>query len=108
VHAPTRDLAIKKMQYVLRETVISGVGSNLNYLSAISTNGAVVEGKVSTLFLDRNFKEFHPNVTLDAIAIADDFEKSDAFHGTGSGGSSQGAVTPGSGDSAALWGSVKL
>jgi acetyl/propionyl-CoA carboxylase alpha subunit len=93
---------------VLRETVISGVGSNLNYLSAISANGSVIEGKVSTLFLDRNFKDFHPNVTKEAIAISGEFEKADAFRETGGGTVSQDSGIRKSGDSAALWGSVKL
>ncbi len=108
VHSPTRDLAVKKMQYVLRETVISGVGSNLNYLGAISNDASVMEGKVSTLFLDRNFKDFHPNVTNEAIAISGAFEKADAFRETGGGAVYQDSGIRKSGESASLWGSVKL
>ncbi len=109
VHAGSRELAVRKMQYVLRETVISGVGSNLAYLSAISINPSVVEGKVSTLFLDRKFKDFHPDVTPESIAMFEEFERSDAFRDSGA---SRPAPSESharkTGNSADLWGGMKL
>ena len=109
VHAGSRELAVRKMQYVLRETVISGVGSNLSYLSAISINPSVVEGKVSTLFLDRKFKDFHPDVTPESIAMFEEFERSDAFRDSGASrpapSESHARKTWNSAD---LWGGMKL
>jgi len=52
VSAPTRDMAVKRMQYALRETVISGIGTNLEYLTTIAQHPRVIEGKVNTHFLD--------------------------------------------------------
>ncbi|MBU6154331.1 MAG: acetyl-CoA carboxylase biotin carboxylase subunit [Bdellovibrionales bacterium] len=108
VHSSTRDLAVKKMQYVLRETVISGVGSNLGYLSAISHNPNVAQGRVSTLFLDQSFKDFHPNATMDAILLSEAFEKSEVFREPGTQGASGEPGSPSSWNSSTLWEQVKL
>ena len=62
-HAPSRDLAVKKIQFMLKETVISGIGTNLDYLTSIAYAKPVIEGRVSTWFLDRDFKEYEPGIT---------------------------------------------
>ena len=62
VFAPTRELAMKKMQYVLRETVVSGIGTNIEYLTEIVHHPKVMEGKITTHFLDQEFS-FHPQPT---------------------------------------------
>jgi acetyl/propionyl-CoA carboxylase alpha subunit len=69
---------------VLRETVISGIGTNLEYLNAIAHDSRVVSGKVSTLLLDREFKTFAPGVDDSALDLIEAFENSEEFRSGGS------------------------
>jgi urea carboxylase len=48
VHAPTRDLAIAKMDLALSGTRLCGIGQNLEYLRRILSHGEFREGKVFT------------------------------------------------------------
>jgi acetyl/propionyl-CoA carboxylase alpha subunit len=109
VKASTRELAVKRMQYVLRETVISGIGTNLEYLNAIAHDPRVVAGKVSTLLLDREFKTFAPVVEEGALDLIEAFEHSESFR---SGGVGPGASPAGASDGAAftreLWSKTRL
>ena len=80
VKAPTRALAMKRMQFALRETVISGIGTNLEYLNQIAHHPKVVEGKVTTQLLDQDFKEFSPEPSSKDFAMLDAFENESSFH----------------------------
>ncbi len=79
VLASTRELAIKKMQFALSETVISGIGSNLEYLTAIAHHPRVMDGRLTTHFLDHEFSEFLPEPSTDVLSLLEAFEKSEAF-----------------------------
>jgi acetyl/propionyl-CoA carboxylase alpha subunit len=109
VKAPTRELAVKRMQYVLRETVISGIGTNLEYLNAIAHDPRVVSGKVSTLLLDREFKTFAPVVEEGALDLIEAFEHSEAFRSGGVGsGASQALPSDGAAFTRELWSKTRL
>jgi acetyl/propionyl-CoA carboxylase alpha subunit len=69
VHAPNRELAVKRMQFALSETVICGVGTNLEYLRQIGDHPQVIEGKVSTHFLDQVLGGFKPKLDARALEI---------------------------------------
>ncbi len=104
VHAPNRDIAVKRMQYVLRETVIDGVGTNLDYLQRISREVAVVSGNVSTLFLDREMADYQPEVDPQMLSMIEALEASG--HTEAPGGAAAGGVRPA--DSSGIWGRVQL
>jgi acetyl/propionyl-CoA carboxylase alpha subunit len=104
VHAPSREMAMRRMQYVLRETVIDGVGTNLDYLQRISHESAVIEGRVSTLFLDRDLADYHPEVDSAELKLIEAFESSGLLRSAGTQGDSR---VRGS-DSSLLWGQVRL
>ncbi len=50
-----RDQAIARMKYALDETVILGLGTNVNYLRALADHPKVVAANVYTQFLDKEF-----------------------------------------------------
>jgi acetyl/propionyl-CoA carboxylase alpha subunit len=79
VSAPNREMAVKRMQFALGETVVSGIGTNLEYLSTIAHHPRVIEGKITTHFLDKEFGDFTPMPT------AFDFELMSAFESSGNG-----------------------
>ena len=97
--APSRDLAVKRMHYVLKETVISGVGTNLDYLNAIAHRPEVVRGEVSTLFLDREFKSYAPVLTPDDLGLIRAAEEAGVFGEVASGP----GPSSGDRDSSAFW-----
>ncbi|MBS1958389.1 MAG: ATP-grasp domain-containing protein [Bdellovibrionales bacterium] len=89
VHAPNRDVAVRRMQYALAETVVSGVGTNLEYLNQIAHSPKVIDGRVTTHFLDKEFASFKPAPTVDEIKLAALMEtKGLATHG-GAGSTAQ-------------------
>ena len=52
VHGDDRPAALKKMQDALAATRLSGIATNLDYLRRILIDPNVVEGKVSTRYLE--------------------------------------------------------
>lgn len=104
VHASDRNLAIRRMQYALSETVISGVGTNLEYLARIGQHPKVIEGQVSTHFLDREFGNFKPEPPANAASLIAQLERqglsssTSAISMNGSSGSSRS-----SDDALTLW-----
>ena len=75
VHGADRAAAMKRMQYVLRETVVSGIGTNLEYLTEIAHHPKVVEGKITTHFLDKEFS-FEPKPTEKDLEFLSAFKAS--------------------------------
>jgi acetyl-CoA carboxylase biotin carboxylase subunit len=53
VHAPTRDMAIARMERALKEVRIEGIATNRSYLQRILQNEYFRRGEVSTDFLER-------------------------------------------------------
>ena len=73
VHAPDRDHAVRRMRLALAETVILGMGTNQSYLQSIAAHPKVLEGRVDTGFLGREFANFAPSLSAaeaSAIAVA--------------------------------------
>lgn len=105
VFAPTRDLAVKKMQFVLRETVVSGIGSNIEYLTEIAHHPKVMEGKVTTHFLDKEFK-FEPQPTAADLEFLNAYES--AHHAESSHGhTGHAGVKVHAENTANLWSNLK-
>jgi 3-methylcrotonyl-CoA carboxylase alpha subunit len=79
--APTRTLALKRMQFALRETVVSGIGTNIEYLNVIAHHPRVAEGKVTTHFLDQEFADgFSPMLKDFDFELLSAYEHSASFH----------------------------
>jgi acetyl/propionyl-CoA carboxylase alpha subunit len=98
-HAPNREIARQRMIFALSETVISGLGTNIEYLNAILHHPKFKEGKASTKFLDQEFSEFNPIPQSSMLELLSEFE---ASGGTGSAvAGSAGKAASGSGGSAA-------
>ena len=81
VHAETRDMAIKKMQMALRDFVVHGVTTNIDFMQTVLGHEDFANGKVSTRWVEKNLESeslllkpqeqtpaFH---TLVAAALAD-------------------------------------
>ena len=56
VKAPTREIALKRMQFAIEETFIGGMNTNLFYLHQISKDQQVIKGDVYTNYLENEFK----------------------------------------------------
>jgi acetyl/propionyl-CoA carboxylase alpha subunit len=102
VLAPSREAAVKRMQFVLRETVVSGIGTNLEYLTEIAHHPKVIEGKVSTHFLDKEFN-FQPQPTEQELEFLSAYRESaaGAAHASGHHAGAGAGVATGAGISAA-------
>ena len=101
VFAPNRSIAVKRMHFALHETVISGIGTNLEYLSKIVHHPKVMEGNVTTHFLDKEFGDFLPIPTASEFELFSAFEQSSSFHEMGTHASTPGSS--GTTKSSALW-----
>ena len=68
VWAPERGLALARMRYALEETAILGLGTNQSYLRALCDDPAVIEGRVSTHYLEKHFgSRFDPAPQADQL-----------------------------------------
>lgn len=75
VHDHDRQAAIHRMQRALRETVILGTTTNVDFLIALLAHPAFVAGEVDTTFVDRNLETLLPDLPeapddLALIAVA--------------------------------------
>lgn len=68
VWAPHRKAAVERMKFALEETVILGLGTNQNYLLSMANHPSVIEGRVDTGFLGKEFGGFAP------VPSTEDFE----------------------------------
>jgi acetyl/propionyl-CoA carboxylase alpha subunit len=62
VHAPTRSEAIKRMLLALKQLVLLGATSNINFLQAVLEQPAFVQGQVDTAWVERELSEWTPAV----------------------------------------------
>jgi 3-methylcrotonyl-CoA carboxylase alpha subunit len=60
VHDSTREAAIARLRQALRETVILGTTTNLDFLQALLAHPLFVEGRVHTSFIDSHLDELMP------------------------------------------------
>lgn len=75
VHADDRRSAIQKMQAALREFIVHGVVTNIDFMQAVLSHPDFANGKVSTRWVETNFNWTPPSETsfesLIAAALAD-------------------------------------
>ncbi len=55
VHGESRELAIQKMQTALRDFVVHGVVTNIDFMQAVLAHPDFADGKVSTRWIENNF-----------------------------------------------------
>ena len=60
VHAEDRRTAINKMQTALREFVVHGVATNIDFMQALLSNPDFANGRVSTRWVENNFDWMPP------------------------------------------------
>ncbi|MBK8782909.1 MAG: acetyl-CoA carboxylase biotin carboxylase subunit [Anaerolineales bacterium] len=56
VHAETRDVAIQRMQTALREFIVHGVVTNIDFMQAVLKHEDFAQGKVSTRWVEKNLE----------------------------------------------------
>lgn len=62
VYAQSRDAAIQRMQAALKETVILGTTTNIDFLQVLLAHPAFIGGEVTTRFVDDNLKSLLPPI----------------------------------------------
>lgn len=70
VHAEDRPAAIRRMRAALRETVLHGVTSNLDFLQAILAHPAFTEGRIHTRWVEADFDWKSPSLPTEALIAA--------------------------------------
>ena len=75
VHAEDRPAAIKKMQGALREFIIHGVATNIDFMQAVLAHADFAKGLVTTRWAETKFRwkppDAAPPEALIAAALAD-------------------------------------
>lgn len=75
VHAENRDAAIQRMQTALRDFIVHGVATNIDFIRAVLETDDFRRGKVSTRWVETNFGGWSPAKpdlhALIAAALAD-------------------------------------
>lgn len=70
VHDSSRENAIQRMRQTLRDSVILGTTTNIDFLQVILAHPAFVNGDVTTRFVDDNLQSLLPELPeLDPIAL---------------------------------------
>ncbi len=70
VYAESREAAIRRMRAALKETVLHGVTSNLDFLQAILAHPAFAEGKIHTRWVETEFDWKPAEIPLEALLAA--------------------------------------
>lgn len=70
VHAEDRPAAIRRMRAALRETVLHGVSSNLDFLQALLARPEFAEGWIHTRWVETEFAWQPPEPPLEALFAA--------------------------------------
>jgi len=60
VYAENRNSAIQKMQNALKNFIVHGVVTNIDYMQAVLSHDDFAKGKVSTRWVEKNFNEWKP------------------------------------------------
>lgn len=56
VHAENRQSAIHKMQHALKDFIVHGVVTNIDYMQAVLSHDDFAKGKISTRWVDKNME----------------------------------------------------
>lgn len=70
VYAESREAAIRRMRVALKETVLHGVTSNLDFLQAILAHPAFAEGRIHTRWVETEFNWQPAELPLEALLAA--------------------------------------
>lgn len=70
VSAENRESAIRRMRAALRETILHGVTSNLDFLQAILAHPAFAEGKIHTRWVETEFNWQPAEISIEAFIAA--------------------------------------
>jgi len=71
VHAENRETAIQRMQFALKEFVVHGVVTNIDFMQAVLAHDDFAQGKVSTRWVEKNFSEWIvPEVSSESLVAA--------------------------------------
>ncbi|MBL8099138.1 MAG: acetyl-CoA carboxylase biotin carboxylase subunit [Anaerolineales bacterium] len=63
VYAENRETAIQKMQNALKDFIVHGVVTNIDYMQAVLSHEDFAKGKISTRWVERNFSDWQPAKT---------------------------------------------
>jgi acetyl/propionyl-CoA carboxylase alpha subunit len=75
VHAENRDAAIQRMQAALKEFIVHGVVTNIDFLQALLSQPDFASGKVSTRWVETNFTWTPPaEPSLESLLAASLFD----------------------------------
>ncbi len=70
VHAEDRETALRRMRAALRETVLHGVTSNLDFLQAILAHPSFAEGRIHTRWVETEFNWQPAEIPIEALLAA--------------------------------------
>jgi len=70
ISAENREAALQRMRAALRETVLHGVTTNLDFLQAILAHPAFAEGKIHTRWVETEFDWRPPQLSIEALIAA--------------------------------------
>jgi acetyl/propionyl-CoA carboxylase alpha subunit len=75
VHGESREVAIQKMDSALRDFIVHGVTTNIDFMQAVLAHQDFVQGKVSTRWVENNFNWSPPSEPLfESLVAASLFE----------------------------------
>ncbi|HCK66976.1 MAG TPA: acetyl-CoA carboxylase biotin carboxylase subunit, partial [Anaerolineae bacterium] len=60
VYAENRESAIHKMQNALKDFIVHGVVTNIDYMQAVLSHEDFANGKVTTRWIEKEFNEWKP------------------------------------------------
>lgn len=71
VHAENRETAIQRMQSALKDFIVHGVVTNIDFMQAVLAHEDFAQGKVSTRWVEKSFSEWtQPEAGLEALIAA--------------------------------------
>jgi len=71
VYAENRETAVQRMQTALKEFIVHGVSTNIDFMQAVLAHSDFAQGKVSTRWVEENFKEWNvPDPSFESLIAA--------------------------------------
>lgn len=70
VHGETRESAIQRMRIALRDFIVHGVTTNIDFMQSVLAHPDFAEGRVSTRWVEDHVREWTPAVPTDEALIA--------------------------------------
>ncbi|HET7145154.1 MAG TPA: acetyl-CoA carboxylase biotin carboxylase subunit [Anaerolineales bacterium] len=71
VHAENRETAVQRMRNALKEFIVHGVSTNIDFMQAVLAHTDFAHGKISTRWVEENFKERNvPDPSFESLIAA--------------------------------------